>query len=109
MDDLSTMLAGIMNSPEQMEKLKAMAGNLFGSAEPSAPMPQQPADISAGEIAGLMKMANLLKNNTNDRRAGVLLALRPYLTEHRQKRVDDAVKILRLINILPAVKEAGIL
>ncbi len=109
MDDLSTMLAGIMNSPEQMEKLKAMAGNLFGSAEPPAPMPQQPADISAGEIAGLMKMANLLKNNTNDRRAGVLLALRPYLTEHRQKRVDDAVKILRLINILPAVKEAGIL
>ncbi len=109
MDDLSSMLAGIMNSPEQMEKLKAMAGNLFGGAESPVPTPQQPSDISAGEIAGLMKMANLLKNNTNDRRAGVLLALRPYLTEHRQKRVDDAVKILRLINILPAVKEAGIL
>lgn len=111
MDDLSSMLAGIMNSPEQMEKIKAMASNLFGNSEPSPTVsqPSQMPDISAGEIAGLMKMANLLKNNSNDRRAGVLLALRPYLSEHRQKRVDDAVKILRLINILPAVKEAGIL
>ncbi len=113
MDDLSSMLSGILNSPESMEQLKAMAGNLFGGKEEPAPMASPAAaelpQISAGEIAGLMKMANLLKNNQADSRCGVLLSLRPYLSEHRQKRVDDAVKILRLVNVLPAVKELGIM
>lgn len=115
MDDLSSMLSGILNSPEGMEKLKTMAGSLFGEsgAAPSAPPEQKPApvlpDISAGEIAGLMKMANLLKSNQTDNRSQLLMSIRPHLSAHRQKRVDDAVKILRLISILPAIKDAGIL
>ena len=110
MEDLSAMLSNIMSDPAQMAKLQAMAGSLFGEGEkPSSPAPAPSApDVSAGEIAGLMKMANLLKSNTSDHRAGVLLSLRPYLSEHRQKRVDDAVKLLRLVSILPAIKEAGI-
>ncbi len=112
MEDLSSILSGIMSDPAQMEKLKAMAGSLLGGqttpqapAEPPAsPLP----DVSPGEIAGLMKMANLLKSNSADRRTGVLVSLRPYLSEHRQKRVDDAIKLLRLVSILPAIKDAGL-
>lgn len=108
MEDLSAMLSGIMNDPQQMAKLQAMAGSLFGGE--ASPPPSEPAglDVSPNQIAGLMKMANLLKNNATDRRSGVLLALRPYLSEHRQKRVDDAVKLLRLVSILPAIQDAGI-
>ena len=115
MEDLSSMLSNIMSDPAQMAKLQAMAGSLFGGEEKSTPPAPSPApisapapDVSAGEIAGLMKMANLLKSNTSDHRAGVLMSLRPYLSAHRQKRVDDAVKLLRLVSILPAIKEAGI-
>ena len=114
MDDLSSMISGILNSPEQMEKLKSMAGSLFGENATAPPAPAKPSesplpDISAGEIAGLMKMANLLRSNQTDSRAQLLMAIRPHLSEQRQKRVDDAVKLLRLISILPAVKDAGIL
>ncbi len=111
MEDLSSMLSNIMSDPAQMAKLQAMAGSLFGGEEkpaPPSPAPAPAPDVSAGEIAGLMKMANLLKSNTSDHRAGVLMSLRPYLSAHRQKRVDDAVKLLRLVSILPAIKEAGI-
>lgn len=111
MDDLSAMLSGILNSPEEMEQLKTMAGVLLGEQKPKEE-PVNPkggfSDISAGEIAGIMKMVNLLKTNQTDHRAQLLLSIRPHLSEHRQKRVDDAVKLLRLIQILPAVKEAGI-
>jgi hypothetical protein len=114
MEDLSAMLSGILSSPESMEQLKTMAGSLFGGGQEKPAPVNQPAQsgvpqVSAGEIAGLMKMANLLKNNQTDSRCGLLLSLRPYLSEHRQKRVDDAVKILRLVSILPAVKDLGIL
>ncbi len=111
MDDLSKMLSGILNSPEGMEQLKTMAGALFGEQKPKEePISESGGfpDISAGEIAGIMKMVNLLKTNQTDHRAQLLLSIRPHLSEHRQKRVDDAVKLLRLIQILPAVKEAGI-
>ncbi|MBR4869138.1 MAG: hypothetical protein IKU10_08265 [Clostridia bacterium] len=112
MEDLSAMLSNIMNDPGQMAKLQAMAGSLFGGETPPAPSkPDPPAaglDISPTQMAGLMKMVGLLKNNTTDHRANVLLSLRPYLSEHRQKRVDDAVKLLRVVSILPAIKDAGI-
>ena len=111
MDDLSTMLTGLLNSPEGMEQLKNMAGALLGgSKEP--PQTSSNNDIFSGigpdEIAGIMKMVSLLKQDQTDQRAGLLLAIRPHLSQERQKRVDDAVKILRLIQILPLVKEAGI-
>ncbi|MBR3844842.1 MAG: hypothetical protein IKM39_04975 [Clostridia bacterium] len=112
MDDLSSMLSGILNSPEGMEQLKNMAGALFGeqkSTQESTPfIGEGLPNVSPGEIAGIMKMMSLLKSDQTDQRAKLLLSIRPHLSEHRQKRVDDAVKILRLIQILPAVKEAGI-
>ena len=112
MDDLTSMLSGLLNSPQGMEQLKNMAGALMGNqtAEPSAEAPKESGipNISPGEIAGIMKMMNLLKQENNDTRANLLLSIRPHLSEHRQKRVDDAVKLLRLIQILPMVKELGL-
>jgi len=37
------------------------------------------------------------------------LALNPHLSEESQRRVDTAVKILRVIDLLPALKESGLL
>ncbi len=112
MDDLASMLTGLMNSPQGMEQLKNMAGALLGnqSTEPAPEITKEPSfpNISPGEIAGIMKMVNVLKQENNDTRANLLLSIRPHLSEHRQKRVDDAVKILRLIQILPMVKELGL-
>ncbi len=111
MDDLTTMLTGLLSSPEGMEQLKNMAGALLGEQKDQ---PQTVASndmfsgIGPGEIAGIMKMVSLLKQDQTDQRANLLLAIRPHLNGERQKRVDDAVKILRLIQILPLVKEAGI-
>ena len=116
-NDLSAMLSGILNSPEEMEKLKSVANNLFGGEnnsqgfEPQQKRTESPSpfgDINPAEIAGIMKMVGALKSNANDSRVGLLTALRPHLSEKRQKRTDDAIKILRLISLLPLVKELNI-
>jgi len=38
-------------------------------------------------------------NSTPDERCALLTALRPYLRHERQERVDEAIKILRLIRL----------
>ena len=36
------------------------------------------------------------------------MALKPHLSEERSKKVDDAVKIMQLIKLLPLIKESGL-
>ena len=37
-----------------------------------------------------------------------LRALRPLLSEKRAKKVDDAVRIMQLVQLLPTLKESGL-
>lgn len=110
--DISSMLSGILNNPNEMEKLKNMASVLLGGQEDSGPSPSQNTnlfgDISPNEVAGIMKLVGALKNNVNDQRVNLLISLRPHLSEKRQKRVDDAVKILKLISLMPLLKDMNI-
>ncbi len=112
MDDLSSMLSGLLSSPEGMEQLKSMARALLGNQNPSSVSENKAEsllpNVSPGEIAGMIKMMNALKQDNQDSRANLLMSIRPHLSEHRQKRVDDAVKILKLIQILPLVKDLGL-
>lgn len=55
------------------------------------------------KISGAMQMMN-----RPDPRVDLLMALRENLSGRRQKKIDDAVKILRLLSLLPMLKEQGI-
>lgn len=44
-----------------------------------------------------------------DRNTELLRALKPHFSQERAKKVDDAIKILQLIRLLPLVKDLGIL
>ena len=112
MEDVSNAIAGLLNSPDAVEKLKAMAGSLLassGQTEGAAPARSAGDDLSAGDIAGMMRVMHLLKSGEDDSRAALLRSLRPHLSARRQQRVDEAIRLLRLMSILPAVKEAGLL
>lgn len=111
MDNLSEKLAGILNDPESLERIKKMAEGLLGEKEPE---PEPPPSAGGGfpdvsELAGMMKVLSGLKNTGEDDRTRLLLALRPHLSEPRQQKVDTAVKILRVIDLLPALRESGLL
>lgn len=117
MDDLADKLSGILNDPESMERVKAMAESLFSGKDEGATEERNPIkSILAGDnggdmpdVAAIMRVVNLLKNQGNDNRSGLLMALKPHLSEERRGRVDKAVKILRLVSLMPLLKEQGIL
>ena len=110
-DDITAKLSSLLDSPEGMERVKAMADSIFGSGQNS-----EPADTSsifgglgAGELETVMSLAKLLGSDTEDSRATLLRALKPHLSSERQDKVDRAVKLLRIASILPLISKQGLL
>ena len=105
-NDINEKLSEILSDPESMEKVRKMAESILSEDE----APAQDADGEGPDPATLAKIAGIMKklNSGGDNRTALLNALRPLVSERRQKRVDTAVKLLRLIEILPTLRESGI-
>ena len=106
MDDISEKLSAILNDPEGMEKIKKMAENLLGESQPKE---KEPLEEIGLDMATLTRAIGLLKNNNKENeRVKLLLALKPHLSSEKRERVDTAVKILKLLDMAPLLKEMGI-
>lgn len=68
------------------------------------------AGVSPELLGTVMKIAPLLGsvNQENDH-TRLLQALRPLLKNERQKKLDEAIKIMKMLKFLPLLKEQGIL
>lgn len=61
-------------------------------------------------LSMITKFAPLLSQlNREDDTTRLLFALRPFLSQERQKKLDEAGKLIKMMKILPLVKEFGIL
>lgn len=127
MDDLSGKIGEIFSNPESLEKIRALV-NMLGAGgstgdniqdnEPERPREKprenqsnaggMPSNIpfDANTLAKMQKAFSLMQRD--DPRVDFLLALKPNLSEDRRKKVDDAIHLLRLINLIPLLQE-GIL
>lgn len=120
MADLSESISAILNDPSAMQRLQETAATLFGEKETEKPnksdmlsqllgdkAPSGGANI--GEIGALMNVVNMLKSSPCDSRVALLTALKPHLSEKRRQRVNKAVKMLRLVSLVPLLREQGVL
>lgn len=114
MDDISEKLAEILNDPESLNRVREMAEGLLGGQKTE---PQKPTDINsifegggldAAQIAKIMSVMSRLKNGIDDNRSNLLLALKPHLSAPRREKVDTAIKLLKLIDLLPFLKDSGL-
>lgn len=98
--------------PPAADGIASLLASLSGgnSQGTSAPPSAAPMNMPSPEMMGMiMKFAPLLgsMNEENDS-TRLLYALKPFLSEKRRKRVDQSVRILGIMRILPMVKEIGI-
>jgi len=124
-EDLAAAVQSILNDPQSMAQLQSVMNSL-GMNPPQAPAPatppvqQKPAaaplnllntlNNSDPMTAMLLRAAPLLASaNREDDSTRLLAALRPLLGEARQKKLDEASKILKLLHLLPLLKESGVL
>ena len=121
MEDLAAAVQSILNDPQSMAQLQGVMNSL-GMNPPQAPAPatppvqQKPAaavplnllntlNTSDPMTAMLLRAAPLLASaNREDDSTRLLAALRPLLGEARQKKLDEASKILKLLHLLPLLK-----
>lgn len=112
MDELSEKLAKILNDPESMNRVREMAENILGDNE--AEQSKQNSDdiygmLGSDELMNVMSIVSKLNTKNDDTRTQLLSALKPHLSEPKRDKVDTAIKILRLLELLPLIKESGVL
>lgn len=113
MDNLSQQISALLSDPEMMSKIQGLSSMLTEhSTPPPAPLPPTPsapppADNSfpTDTVNMVMRLAPLLQSvSQEDDSTRLLKALRPFLHEDRRAKLDEAVKMLGLMRLLPALK-----
>lgn len=109
MDDLNEKLERLLSNPDSMAKIQATLSALRSESPPADPPP--PTPVSTGpDLAALTKLLPLLTDSGQESEdTRLLMALRPYLHGERAGRLDETVKLLRLVKLLPMLQEQGIL
>lgn len=66
-------------------------------------------DFSGINIDMILKLGDIMSSlNSTDKDTELLLALKPYLREKNQTKIDTAIKLFRIISLLPALKDMGL-
>ena len=68
-------------------------------------------DILGGiDLEAIMRMGELMSQmNRQDDSTRLLLALKPHLKPENRRKVDSAMKLMKIMNILPLLRDSGIL
>lgn len=129
-------LGAILNSltPDDIENLKQTAASVLGGMEDNKPPIQEPEMKNNKQEQNYFSFDDLLKNmggsgnlgmpdlsqlsaivpilqafNSKDERLDFIYALKPLLSEERQKKADEATKLVKLMSVLPLLRERGIM
>jgi len=110
MDSINDIISKL--SAEDIEELKSMADEFFGSSDekPKEEKPPEMPDISSilGNAELLGKITQIMgAMKKEDDRIRFINALKPLLSEGRRKRADDAMQLLKIMDIIPLVSSIG--
>ncbi len=114
MSDLTQELGRLLSDPQTMEQIKSLSGLLGQPAAPanSAPPPSAPPSPQSGNdlLPAVMRFMPLLNSlREDDDTIRLLRAVAPFLSEPRRERLEQAIKILRVIRLVPLLREQGVL
>ena len=109
MDDMDSKLNAMLNDPAAMARVIQMAQQLSGGAAQSAPQSPPPPPPQSGppptdsgfDPMALARFLPLLQDlrQSNSQTTQLLYALRPFLKEEKQPKVERAAKLAHLICI----------
>ncbi|HCC01546.1 MAG TPA: hypothetical protein DHW78_06365 [Ruminococcaceae bacterium] len=137
MEDLSKKISDMLNDPGTMAQVQSILNSLNQSSSSPAsaqenppPPPQQPSAPASNSAGSPMDMLSGLNNSglnaetlglitklapmfasmkEEDDNTRLLHALRPLLSSPRQKKLDEAIRLMQLMRMLPMLRQSGIL
>lgn len=97
MDDLEAQIRQVLGDPAQMQQIMGLAQSLMGEGG-AQEAPERPPTPPDGGMLG--KLGSLMGRQTGPSGQQALLqAIRPYLSEKRQRKVDRAIHITRMAHL----------
>ncbi len=114
--DIGSLLNSL--SPEDMENIKNIAADFLGNNTPEPPPKSQnkAPDLSSLQSLGLPDLSQLTailpvlqEINKPDQRLDFINSLKPLLSGERQQRADEAMKLVRLMSLLPLLRDRGLM
>ncbi len=113
--DLTSVLESVLSDPAKMEKVTAMAKDLFGQNGQAAaegpeqtPQPAAGVSVSPEDSRLLTSLGKAFAGGGKSRSTALLMAMRPYMKPEKQAKLDRAMQIARMANIAGLVmKEYG--
>ena len=122
MDDLSSKLNEILSDPQAMQQIKGLSQALFASSDEAKKVQEETKPDGAlsllqgltgqsndNTLSMLTKLAPLLSDlNKEDDTTRLLVSLRPFLSDERKKKLDQAEKIIKMMKLLPVLKDLSI-
>lgn len=106
MGELEDRLNSILSDPEQMRRISSLAQTLMGGGD-SEP---QPAAAAAQPLGGLFGAPDTLPTPSRGGgdKAALLEALKPWLSEKRQKKLARAMRLAQMARLARfAMGDAG--
>lgn len=114
MADLFSKISEILSNPESAQKIRELASGLSdsGSFSASAPEPTEPSDASLQDVPALptggsvdpVSLFSGFSGGAHGRDLALLNAVRPYLRSSRAGKIDNAIKAIRIIDLLTALR-----
>ena len=122
--DIGSILSSL--SSEDINNLKNMANSILGgnntNNENTKP-PEEPKtsnnsstpfpDLSSLGLPDMSQFSALLpllsQLNSHDEREDFIYALKPLLSKERQRKADESIKFIKLLSIIPLLKEKGLM
>ncbi|MEG0753515.1 MAG: hypothetical protein RR461_06760 [Angelakisella sp.] len=115
MDSMAERLEQLLNDDSTISQIQQIISSLRESGGPSQQTDAQGSGegINPAMMNGLLAMLPTLtgtaKGAEGDPNVELLRALRPFLSKKRKKRVNEAVKLMKMKDMLPLLQQSGIL
>lgn len=114
MDNINDIISSL--SDDDIEMLKGVASSILGDGnaneQKSAESDKRSVlpnglNLSQSDLNMMLKAKTIIDkmNNTSSKDADLILALKPHLSEESRAKADKAIRILKLFDILPYIKE----
>lgn len=121
MDNINDIISSL--SDDDIQMLKGVASSILGDSNQNSSSDKQIQpktnslnnsanlfsgfNLSQSELNMMLKAKSIIDkmNNASSKNEDLIIALKPHLSEQSQEKADKALRVLKLFEILPYLKE----
>lgn len=111
MSEIQDKINQILSNPEALKQVQSL-GEQLGLSKPEPPKPAvqaTPDFLNDDMLKTLTRLAPVMQSvKGDDNTTNLLNSLRPFLSVEKQRKLDQAQKMIKFIRIIPMLKDNGL-